>query len=325
MKRWMLAGLIGGCLLLSGCALLPQEEEALPPPLVERQADIHYELAPVTRGAISEQITANGVFTASEQHNFYFDTEGLRLIALHVKAGDTVEAGTLLAQADPGDLAYRIQVQQNMVRLAEIQVEQSTRSQREISQIELENAKLALGELEKQLTRCSLYSDMAGTVLFAESMQPGEAIESFRVLARVASPEGLVAYAQSDALKKVRTGMPVALQIGSQTLAGTVTLSPDNVPDTGDARLKNAVMVQPGSLPEGVSMGARVTMVITLQERESALLLPARALRSALGQTYVQVVNNGIRQEINVEVGIRTNTQAEILSGLTEGMQVILK
>jgi len=324
-NRWTLALAVGACVFLSGCGLLPEEEEALPPPLVERQADISYELAAVTRGDIAEQIMISGVLTAAEQSAYYFDNEGLRLISLHVKAGDTVETGALVAQADPGDLAYRIAVQKNAVRIAQIRVDQSTRKEIEIRQIELDNEQLALDELEKKLERCSLYSDHAGVVLFADSLQAGEIIPAFRVLARIASPNELVAYAQSDSLKRVRTGMPVTLTIDGQTLAGKVTLSPDNTPDSADIRLKNAVLVAPEALPAGVEMGTRAEMVITLSERKNTLLVPQRAVRTALGQTYVQVLRDGVRQEHNVEVGIRTATQAEILSGLTEGMQVILK
>ena len=324
LKARVLCGLLL-CVCLNGCALLPQEEEVLPPPLVERQADLQFELAEVVRGDIAEQVTASGVLAAAEQTAYYFPVDGLRLLWLHVRAGDTVAVGDIIAQADPGDLAYRIQVQRNVARLAEIRLEKSTRADRETRQLELDNEMLALGELEKQLARCTLYSAQDGVVLFADNLKEGEAITPYRVLARVAAPDELVAYAQGDTLRQVRTGMRAQLTIGEHILSGTVTLSPDNVPDAADSRYHNAVFVLPDHLPEGVAMGTQVRMQITLQESTNALLVPQRALRTALGQTYVQVLSEGVRKEYQVKVGIRTTTQAEILSGLTEGMQVILK
>jgi multidrug efflux pump subunit AcrA (membrane-fusion protein) len=298
----------------------------LPPPLVERQSELNFETAAVTRDDIADVITISGVFTAADQTAYYFDADGLRLMSLNVKPGDQVAAGALIAQADPGDLDYRIKVQKNNVRLAEIRLEQSPRKDKEARQLDLDNENLALNQLEKQLEQCSLYAKQDGVVLFADNIKEGDIVPAFRVLARIAAPEGLVAYAQSDSLKAVRSGMSVQMTADGFTFAGTVTLSSDNVPDTADVRYKNAVFVTPQSLPEGIEMGAQVKLQITLSDSKNALLVPERAVRTALGQNYVQVLGeDGTRKEYDVEVGIRTATQVEILSGLSEGMRVILK
>ncbi len=325
MKRCLLLILCLSCFFLGGCMLLPEEEEVLPPPLVERQADLTYEVENVVRGDIAEEIVISGVLTPGRQSACYFDTDGLRLLSLPVKAGDTVKKGTLIAQADPGDLDYRIKVQQNMVRLAEIRLEKSRNADKETRQLELNNEQLALEQLEKQLERCSLYSPQDGVVLFAENLKEGEVIESFRVLLRIADPTELVVYAQSTSLKKVRSGMMVKMTAGAGAFSGTVTLSSDNVPDTADSRYKDAIIVTPDQLPHDLEIGSQVNMVITLSRSENALLIPKRALRTALGQAYVQVLSDGVRKEYDVKTGIETTTQVEILSGLTEGMQVILK
>ena len=313
------------CLFPSGCTLLPEEEEILPPPLVERQVDLQYEMELVVRGDIAQEITINGVLTPARQTAYYFDTNGLRLLALHVKAGDVVTNGMLIAQADPGDLAYRIKVQSNMVRLAELRLQQSRKADKELRKLELENEKLALEQLEKQLDRCSLYADQDGVVLFAENLKEGESIEPFSVLVRMADPTELAVYAQSASLKNVRSGMKAYLTAGGVSFTGKVTLSPDNVPDKADSRYKDAVIITPDHLPDNLSIGTQVNMRIVLGQSENALLIPKRALRTAIGQTYVQVLSDGVRKEYDVETGIETTTQVEILSGLGEGMQVILK
>ncbi len=325
MKKVILLVIIFICLLLGGCMLLPTEEEVLPPPLVERQADLQYEMEAVVRGDIAEEITVNGVLTPARQSAYYFDTSGLRLLSLPVKAGDTVKKGTLIAQADPGDLDYRIEVQDNMVRLAEIRLEQSRRNEKEARQLELENERMALEQLQKQLELCSLYSEQDGVVLFAENLKEGETIEPFRILIRIADPKELAAYVQSSSLKKVRSGMQVYLTAGGVSFLGTVTLSSDNVPDTADSRYQDAVMVTPESLPSGLEIGDQINMRIIISQSKNALLIPKRALRTALGQTYVQVLSDGIRKEYDVKTGIETTTQVEILSGVSEGIQVILK
>lgn len=325
MKKIKVLLLILSCFVLSGCSLFPREEEVLLPPLVERQTDIQYETALVERGDIAEQVTINGVLTAQEQASLFFDTDGLRLKSIAVKAGDQVKAGDIIAQADPGDLEYLIAVQRNLVRLAEIRLEQSKHTDKEARQLELDNEQLALSRLEGKLADCQLLSRHDGLVLFTDNIKQGEIIEPFRTIATIAVSGQMAVYAQSSSLRKVRTGMPASLMVNEHTFAGQVILSPDNVPATAEERLRDAVIIKPDSLPDGLDIGTLVRIQITVQQSKNTLLIPRRGLRTALGQTYVQVLEDSVRREYNVETGLETTTMVEIRAGLSEGMTVILK
>ena len=43
------------------------------------------------------------------------------------------------------------------------------------------------------------------------------------------------------------------------------------------------------------------------------------------GQDYVQVFKDGEKTEVNVELGISNATEVQILSGLSEGDEVVVK
>src|SRR5690606_28641602 len=88
---------------LSGCYLFPKEEEVLAPPLVE-PPEITYETQEVKKGVIEKKITASGTFVSIEQANMFFKHRGGRLKKIHVKVGDYVEKGQLIAELDSADL-----------------------------------------------------------------------------------------------------------------------------------------------------------------------------------------------------------------------------
>ena len=43
------------------------------------------------------------------------------------------------------------------------------------------------------------------------------------------------------------------------------------------------------------------------------------------GESYVQVLENGIKKERMIETGIKNVTYIEVVSGLSEGEEVIIK
>src|SRR5690348_13963521 len=126
-KLWMKAKLrtfqyifIAGLVFtLSGCALLPVEEEALKPPLVT-PAKQSFEVVDVKVGAIAKQLKNGASFVASQTQDLFFKHSGGRLQSIHVKSGDLVKQGEVIARLDPEDLENRITQQKLMLEKATI-------------------------------------------------------------------------------------------------------------------------------------------------------------------------------------------------------------
>ncbi|MNY74706.1 multidrug efflux system subunit MdtA [compost metagenome] len=61
-----------------------------------------------------------------------------------------------------------------------------------------------------------------------------------------------------------------------------------------------------------------------VQKKEKAVVIPAAALRTITGRNYVQVVDDkGAKREVDVEIGMQTSTDIEIVKGLTPGQKVV--
>jgi HlyD family secretion protein len=69
-------------------------------------------------------------------------------------------------------------------------------------------------------------------------------------------------------------------------------------------------------------MTARVT--INVGESKNVLVVPLSAIKEEKGQKYVRSIVNGQMQNISVRTGLTNDENVEILSGLTEGVQIVL-
>jgi macrolide-specific efflux system membrane fusion protein len=97
---------------------------------------------------------------------------------------------------------------------------------------------------------------------------------------------------------------------------------------TTDADLKSryasTLYATVDKLPEGVEIGSSANVSIVLVEHKNAVLIPKSGLRSYLGRTFVRVLEGKALREVDVEVGIQSSTEVEILRGLKEGQTIVL-
>lgn len=76
--------------------------------------------------------------------------------------------------------------------------------------------------------------------------------------------------------------------------------------------------------PDGILAGMNASADIAIDTRENVLAVPVQAVRTQQGKSTVQVLKNNQPTPVEVQVGLRTSTMVEIVSGLTEGEQVIV-
>lgn len=77
------------------------------------------------------------------------------------------------------------------------------------------------------------------------------------------------------------------------------------------------VRVNPSDLP--LRSGMTVNVTITIEKHENTLIVPFRAIETEGGQAYVTRITAAGSQRVSVTLGLVTDTQIEILSGVFEG------
>jgi macrolide-specific efflux system membrane fusion protein len=65
------------------------------------------------------------------------------------------------------------------------------------------------------------------------------------------------------------------------------------------------------------------SVIIQIDKRNDVLMVPTAAVQTANGNSTVRVLKNGTVTQVPVEVGISSDTDTEITSGLSEGQTVV--
>jgi len=315
---------------LSGCYLFPKEEEVLAPPLIE-PPEISYETTEVKKGTIEKKITGSGTFVSITQENLFFRHRGGRLKAIHVKLGDEVKKGDVIAELDTGDLEYQIKQQEITLKKArtrynQVKAQEGDKYSLDLAWYDVELASLGLENLKRQLEETILRADSEGKVVYVNNnVQEGDYVNTYQTLVRIADPKQLQLQYSGSNNSDFKLGQEVSVKIKDRVYTGEVVMTPANVPFDAPDSMKNIIRIEVKNLPEDVQMGDSAQIELVLDRRENVIILPRNLIRNYMGRKYVLVLENGLKQERDVEIGLETATHAEIMNGLEEGEQVIIR
>lgn len=323
---------IGGIisLSLSGCYFFPDEEEVLAPPLIETPK-ISYTTVDVTKGNIEKKISVSGSFTSEHLENLYFKFRGGYLKSVNANLGDKVNAGDVIAELDTDSLVSQIKQQEITVRINELRYESkklnpSTNSlEIEEAKLNVESAKLRLDDLKREYEKSNLYSTISGVIVYVDNVSPGDYANVNRTLVTVADPAKLLLQYKGDNSSDFLQGTEVDVKYEKNIYKAEVVASPYNFPLDADKNLRSSVYFRLKELPKEVEIGDSAEVTLILEKKEDVIVVPRSMVSSYGGRSYVQVLENGMKFERDVELGIQTPTEVEIKKGLNVGDKLVQK
>lgn len=124
----------------------------------------------------------------------------------------------------------------------------------------------------------------------------------------------------------VETGQKATITLDSipdKTFTGKV-VSVDKVGTVTGGVTNYPALIQFDTGSDQILPNMTATAEIIIEAKENVLWVPSQAIRKQAGQTMIRVLVNGKPQEKQVEVGLETSSQAEIVSGLSEGETIIV-
>ena len=190
-----------------------------------------------------------------------------------------------------------------------------------LAQAKYDAAKAILESLE-------IKAPFAG-VVFAVHAQPGETYQGETTLFTVGDPKALevIANVTEEDYPLLTLGQTVEVYFDARpdvTVMGKVDrIIPERI--EGDRPLYN-IYITLKEIPDGLADGMTADTAITIASRDGVLCLPRAVVRASSGDTTLVKVWDGV-QEISKEItiGLRGDTNVEIVSGLSEGEQVVTR
>lgn len=329
--------------LTSGCALLPDEsvDEELPiitpPRLSERP------VYTVVTDTLETKVRGVGKMMSQNEEELFFTQDNLRIKEIYVKVGDYVREGEVIAELDVSDLESQLRTARLQTRSEELKMIEILRKADELSAEELEQATIEfelkrthLVELEERISKAKITAPFSGNIVSVQ-MNKGDMSRAYEAVAAIADLTDLTVAANisKDDLSKIAIGMEVSVDISTagEHIGKVLRLPIEQAQQPRDPWMprpqprdviENYLIVELDHIPEGVSRGTPLNVSIVVERKEDVVVIPPAALRTHLGRTYVQVVDEeGNRREVDVEVGQQTPTLIEIVKGLEPGQKVV--
>ena len=346
-------------LLVSGCGLLPAEEELPKAPVVQTMDEAYFTTAEVKKGTVRDFVSERCTYQYQATQNLSFGFGGETVEETYVVVGQKVYAGDVLAELANDDLEEGIKVYNEQIQ----QLEEQTEYYAELLEIEKERQALAkkygrkydesrLKQLQNQ------YDDVYGRKYIMD-LQLGEYQAQLEGRRLVAGIDGIVEY-----VKQIPMWMGGRINaneryitIRSEKAGFVITTSNDSIyefgkvftitTDAGDydcevVKIKRpnkekggttTVVLEPLKPDENLVIGTSGNLICELQRVDNVLYIPSYAVHTIDDKPAVYVIDEqGFRSIRYIETGLSIKTKpskddnrTEVISGLSLGEKVIVQ
>jgi len=210
-------------------------------------------------------------------------------------------------------------------------------------QLELREERLA--KLREQLSYCEITAPNDGLVVYnsstrngrwnSEPPEPGKEISPNEVLIILPDTSEMVASVRvhESLAGRIRPGQPATVQIealGSTILSGTVD-SIGVLAESGNWRDPNLreytvrILLDAGESAELLKPSMRAEATIVLDQVDDAVTVPVQSVFSEGRLQYVYKPDGARYERIPIRLGRRSETEAEVLAGLSAGDRVLVR
>ena len=194
-----------------------------------------------------------------------------------------------------------------------------------MARLDVQLERLALDQLETELAKSTLRSPIDGEVVFVTRVFPGEPIGARQTVVQVADPRDLLFAYRGQRDDEFSLGREVTINLRGDTYPGEVVMTPRNAPLDAPEEMRDVVLVRVDAPPEALTRGQTGTASMVTDRREDVIVLPSDAVQTYVNRRFVFVLEDNLRIERSVEVGLSTSTQVEIVDGLSVGETVVLR
>ncbi|HUE99075.1 MAG TPA: efflux RND transporter periplasmic adaptor subunit [Anaerolineales bacterium] len=193
---------------------------------------------------------------------------------------------------------------------------------------ELALAQAKYNAAEAVLDSLQIKSPMDG-IVFEVSAEARQTFQAETALFTIGDPKALevIANVTEEDYPLIAPGQSVEVYFDARpevTVQGKIErIIPKRI--EGDRPLYN-IYISLDEVPDGLADGMTSDTAITIAKREGVLCLPRATVRASAGDTTTVRVWDGLEEVTKeITIGLRGDTYVEILSGLSEGEQVITR
>ncbi len=292
---------------------------------------------PLKKGPIEATISAASTIEAELSVTVHAEATG-RILELEVEEGDVVEEGDLLAKVKKDTQATGLERANVNYEKAQADLERVQRlfDKGIASKEELDNAKNAARtakidrkDRRRDISDTTVKAPFGGTVT-ERLISQGSFVSNGEQLFSITGFETLVArvYVPEKELDRIRVGQDADIEgkaaKGRHGVGTVKRIAPIVDATTGTVKVTVSLPPELAGGTTGFLPGMYAEVTLTTDRHEDALLVAKPALVQEEERTFAFVVDGDRARKRMVELGLSNEYFAEVLSGLSEGDQVIV-
>lgn len=343
---------------MTGCGLLPKEEELPMAPVLVQKKEQEYKVADVVRGDVQviEYIRVNYVPSAAAKLSFSVGDEVISEV--YVNIGDEVKKGDVLMELNVADQQDQLRQQQDRVDDLYLQLNHLYESRNlSLSQAQLQDqraaessipdwtsqadavseeyadqerqiqnsitlAEMRMEELRSAVMERQIVAPFDGTIINMYDYEEGDRSVKDKSIITLANMDEAMFEVFSENGNLLQSGETYTVVCNDKEYQVVAKTAGELGLEGKEESQMYLSMVTPD--PE-LGQGASGMISLVMEESLGTLWVPANAVRDINGQSVVYSINeDGFREMRNVEIGISNGKITEIKSGLEENEVVIV-
>lgn len=195
-------------------------------------------------------------------------------------------------------------------------------------QAQLNQSKASISLLESKIQEAYLRSPASGQITKIEKNR-GETVQSAETVISFlpSAPFKVEVDIYEEDVVNVKVGNPVKINIVAfpdETLEGSV-VSIDPSEKLIDGVVYYEVNIDFKDVEEGTKIGMTADIVIETNRKENVLIVSRSAVKKIEGKRIVQVIKGDKAEEREIKVGLEGSDFVEVISGLEEGEEVVIR
>lgn len=327
----------------SGCYLLPDEEEVLAPPVV-KASEVKYSTVTAQKKDLEKKLVNSGVITAEKQYMLTYEKQGGTISKFYVHAGDKVKKGDPICELDTTEVDYQITEKELYKKRAELNttiVWQNGGTQAAVDKayVEVELIQNELDKLYEKKKLAVLTSPVDGVVSQISDVRVGDSVGTGQNICTVIDTTNFYIAIKPTDPAPFDMDTEVTVKVGDNEYTGVVFMNPqslleykeqnaddhDKADSTGITFEANTVYIRFKDEMPTDAAGQLADCILVQDSVKDAIVISNNLIKTVDKQKVVYVLKDGEKVAVPVEIGLKTGSQAEIISGLNEGDELILR
>ena len=304
-----------------------------------RQKPVELKYASVQRNNIYSQVSASGILNGKKSVSLHFNSAG-KLNYLAVGNGDIVSKGQVIATLDNTQQSVALQQALNNRRNTQANVDYihdtvkdhsgdetfSQKATRTTAEVANDNAYDSVRSAQRALQDTIIYSPISGIIVNQGSITVGQNVTPNDLIGQVVdfSEKAFDATIDESDIGQIQIGQNAKVTLnayGDTEFNGKVTeIKPTTVTDsTGAITVTVKIQIDDSRITNIYGLNGNANIIT--RAKENVLIIPQDAL---IDDSHVYIKDSkGKPEKREIQTGIKSDTDVEILSGLNEGDQVV--